>query len=541
MLDRAPSAGSLPPLIYPPSIKRWRSGAAPRSYRRDLGVAASQYRRTKARLVGPVAPQYGRLWSGLPLLLLALTGCATQGPYQSPRLEAPAAWTLPAAEAAMATPAEDGWWRQLNDPAIDVLVEAALTDSPTVAQAVARVDEARAVLGVAAAQRTPSVAISGSATRARSLDADSPSGGTRLSSQSTAGLGLSWEIDLFGRVRNSIEAGGLRVAARNADAKAASLALTSEISDLVLASRACELSITVLREEIGSREQTLALTRLRLDTGFVAPIEESRAQSGVAAARTALATRAEECARIVNALVAASGQSRVSVQALVCVDAGAAGAPRAVLDVVAALPEPPPVQLTLPATTLAAHPLVMAAEREVAAAWSDIAVARAERLPRLDLGAALSGQWLRAAGQTFSETVWSLGPALSGPIFDGGRAASNVSAAEARYRIAVANLRIAVRTAAQDVENAMAAIVSATQRRRTTLDAVAAAQRVLDATQARWNAGAVSLFEVEDARRQLAAAHESAIAAAHDSSRAWIALVRASGHATASNAGGVLA
>lgn len=540
MLDRMPSAGSSPSFVYLPGRKRRDFRDALRSYRRGVGEAASRYRRSNTRQAGMVAVQSWRRWAGLPLLLWVLTGCVAHGVYQAPRLEAPSAWTLSAAETVLATRAGHGWWRQLSDPAIDVLVEAALTDSPTISQAVARVDEAHALLEVARAQRTPSIDINSGATRERSLDADSPSGGNRLSSQSTAGLRLSWEIDLFDRVRNSVEAGRLRVAARNADAEAASLILTSEISNLVLASRACELSSAVLREEIESREMTLALTRSRLDTGFIAPIEESRAQSGLAAARTALAMRAEDCARTLNALVAASGQSRRSVQSLISLESDRALTPHTVSVLVAAFPAPPPVQLAMPAITLAAHPEVQAAEREVAAAWSDIAVSKAERLPRLDLSAGLSGQWLRAGGQAFNETIWSLGPMLSGSLFDGGRTASNVSAAEARYRAATENLRMVVRKAAQDVENAMAAISSATQRRRSTLDTVGAAQRVLDATQARWDAGAVSLFEVEDARRQLAAAHESAVAAAYDSGRAWIALVRASGHATLTAVGGEL-
>jgi NodT family efflux transporter outer membrane factor (OMF) lipoprotein len=470
------------------------------------------------------------------LLLATLTGCATHERYQATRLEAPEAWTMPAAEAALATPADENWWRQLNDSAIDALVDAALADSPSIAQSIARIDEARAVLGATSAQRMPSVDVNGNTTRARSLNTGSPTGGTTLSTQSSIGLGLSWEIDLFGRVRNSVETGALRVQARGADAKAARLALTSQIGDLVLALRACELSAAVLREEIDSRERTLVLTRGRLDTGFVAPIEEARAQSGLANARTTLATRVESCARNINALVAVSGQPRGTVQAVVAMDTRVVS----VAEMVTAIPAPPVVQLALPATVLAAHPTVVAADREAAAAWSEIAVARTERLPRLNLGAALSGQWLRAAGQSLSETVWSLGPALGGTLFDGGRGAANVSAAQARYRAAEANLRLAVRAAAQDVENAMAAIESASQRRRSTLDAVTAAQRVLDATQARWNVGAVSLFEVEDARRQLTDAQDGAIAAAHDNSRAWVALVRASGHATAGTQGGAL-
>lgn len=535
MLDCKPSPGIGPSLTYLQRTPRWQSGAAPHSYRRDLGVAPSQYLRRQTGLSGADALLGGGS-RGLAMLLLAmLTGCATQGPYQATPLEAPEAWTMPAAEAALATPSDESWWRQLNDPAIDVLVDAALADSPSIAQAIAKVDEARALLGATSAQRMPSVDVNGYATRARSLETDSPTG-TILSTQSGIGPELSWEIDLFGRVRNSVEAGALRIQARDADAKAARLALTSQIGDLVLALRACELSIAVLHEEIDSRENTLALTRRRLETGFVAPIEEARAQSGLATARTTLATRQEACARHINALVAITGQPRGTVQAVVAVDTQAVS----VAQLVTAIPSAPVVQLALPATVLAAHPAVVAAEREAAAAWSEIAVARAERLPRLNLAAALSGQWLRAAGQSLSETVWSLGPTLGAPVFDGGRGAANVSAAQARHRAAEANLRLAVRAAAQDIENAMAAIESATARRRSTLDAVTAAQRVLDATQARWNVGAVSLFEVEDARRQLADAQDSAIAAAHDSNRAWIALVRASGHASAATPGGAL-
>jgi outer membrane protein, multidrug efflux system len=535
MLDYTPSLATSPRLICLQHVPHCLSGVAPRSRRQDLGVA-SGYRERRSAL-----PEVGLLRRGTPrsivvLLLVGLTGCATQGPYQSSRLEAPEAWSMPAADAAMSTPADQDWWHQLNDPAIDDLAQAALADSPSVAQAIARVDEARALVGVTAAQRMPSIDISGSGTRARSLNTDGSDTGTALDTQRSIGLGFSWEIDLFGRVRNSIEAATLRVEARDAAAMAARLALTSQISDLVLASRACELSIAVLRDGIDSREMTLALTRKRLETGFVAPIEQARAQSDLAAARTALAARREACVRNVNALVAVSGQPSGTVQALI------AASPRAanLAGRIAAIPSHPAIQLALPATMLAAHPTVIAAEREMAAAWSDIAVARAERVPRLDLGAALSGQWLRAAGQSINETVWSLGPTLGGPLFDGGRGAANVSVKQARYRTAEANLRQAVRTAAQDIENAMAAIESATQRRRSTLDAVESAQRVLDATQARWTAGAVSLLEVEDARRQLAEAQDSAIIAAHDSSRAWVALVRASGNATAATSGGAL-
>jgi outer membrane protein TolC len=194
------------------------------------------------------------------------------------------------------------------------------------------------------------------------------------------------------------------------------------------------------------------------------------------------------------------------------------------------MPAAPKVKLALPATVLARHPAVMAAEAELAAAWADIAVARAERLPRLDLGAALSGQWLRAGRQ--GDAGWSFGPAFSMPLFDGGRGAAAVAAGQARYRLALATLQGAVRDAARDVENALAATQSADTRLVTTREAVDAAQAAFDATDAMWRAGATSLFVLEDARRLLASAQNDAIAAVQDSGQAWIALVLACGNSS---------
>lgn len=431
--------------------------------------------------------------------------------------------------------ADARWWRALHDPAIDTLTDAALAESPTLAQAAARVDEAKAILGASTASQLPTLNANAGSTRSRSLNTDRADASTLLSTGSSVGIGLSWEFDLFGRIRNSAEAGERRVDARNADASAARLALTSQVASSVLALRACEFSGMVLAEDIDSREKTLGLTRRRLAAGFVAPVDEARAASGLAAARTSLAARQEECARKVNALVALSGLSRDTVRTLVATPL-AAPIPSALggdtrLGVESVMPAAPRARLSLPAMVLAAHPGVMAAEHEVAAAWAEIGVARAERLPRLDLSAALSGQWLRAAGSTLDYTAWSAGPALTGSLFDGGRGVANVAAAEARCRGAVAALRIAVRSAAQEIEDALAATASASERRLTTHEALAAARLVLDATEARWRAGAVSLFELEDVRRQLTAAQDSAIAAAQDSAQAWVALVRASGNA----------
>ncbi len=462
-------------------------------------------------------PPKARPGGAAVLLLPLLAGCALPGfPLR----------TSPPAAPAAAEAAPPGWWTALHDPAIDALAQSALADSPTLAQALARIDEARAALGSADAQRLPTLGASASLARARSLNTSGQGGSTSLSSSASVGPSVAWEIDLFGRVRLSRQAAQHRLDARSADAAGTRLALAADVAEGVLQLRACASTQRVLAEDKASRETTLALTRRRLQAGFVAPVDEARAVSGLAAVRVSLEAQAEQCARQVNALVALSGRPATAVRAWLAQPLpGSAGGD-------AVMPQPPTLQHELPATVLAEHPAVVAAARDADAARADIGVARAERLPRLDLSALLTGQWLHAAGSTLQATTWSLGPALSGSLFDGGSGAARVSAAEARYQGATAALRGALRSAAQDIENALAAAASADARAEPARQSVDAARTALTALQAQWQAGAVSLFELEDARRQFASAQDTAIAAARDRALAWVALVRATGQAS---------
>jgi NodT family efflux transporter outer membrane factor (OMF) lipoprotein len=466
----------------------------------------------------------------IPFAVLALAGCATQAPWTEPVLSVPPTWSVEVAPpAAASSPA--AWWRALKDAPLSAFVESTLAENPTLAQAVARIDEARAQLGVNDAARLPSVALNAAAGRAKGLDTTGASAnGITIATSASIGASLGWEPDLFGRIRLSVEAARRRLDARTADAQAVRLSLAADTVGNVIALRACRRGRAILAEDIRSRERALALVRERVAAGAAAPVDEARSRSGLANARTALAARDEQCAHTVNALVALSGADSAAVGALVPAEVPASNAQA---DALAVQPfaTVPTSALELPARVLMQHPTVRAAENEAAAAWAEIGVARADRWPRIDLAAALSGQWLRAAGDTLRYTAWSLGPSVSGALFDGGAGAARVDAAEARYRTALAALRQAVRVAALDVENALAADGSAQARAALTQASVDAARQTFVATQGQWQAGAVSLFELEDARRQLASALDGAVAAERDRAQAWVALVRASGNA----------
>jgi len=468
--------------------------------------------------------------SGVVAAPFALLGaCALQPPYQPPALEVSRAWTYAPSTPAPSAPIErESWWTLLGDPAVDRLVAAGLAGNPTLAEAAARVDQARAALSVQGARRLPSVALEGSASRAR----DRAGAGDTTTTQTSAALGvaLSWELDLWGRVREGQNAARHRLAARDADAEAARLSIIGEIADTALALRACELTLDLRDRDIASRETELTVTRARLTFGSIAPVAVATAASNLASARTDRITQEETCRRLVDALVALSGLPAAEVRPLL---SQAPQGPSNTGDGVSAggaqMPQPPPYAPALPAIVILRHPAVAAAEREVAARWSEIAVTRAERLPRVDLAAALSQQWIRALGSSASYVGRSIGAGLAGPLFDGGVGAASVSGAEASYREAVAQLEFAVRTAVRDVEDALAAQESAVARIETSADALEAARFTLAANTARWRAGSIAQVELEESRRQFNRAQESAITAAADRARAWVALVRRTG------------
>lgn len=453
-----------------------------------------------------------RLARGLALAPLVVLGaCALQPDYQRPAIKVADTWMN--APPAPASSSRDGWWRLLNDQAVDRLVAAGLEDNPTLTEAAARLDQARADLSSQDAARGPTLSANASAQRAR----DRGGAGEATTSQSTAsvGVGLAWELDLWGRMREGAAAARYRLTASNAEAEAARLSVVGEIVDTTLALRACEAR-TILRDlDIASRETELAVTRARLAAGSVPPVTLATALGDLAAARTERIVQDEACGRLVNALAALSGLESVKIRSLLATGGTIAA--------------PPPFTPALPATVLLGHPTVVAAEREVAARWSEIAVARAERLPRVDLAATLSGQWIRALGASASYGARSAGLSLTGPLLDGGAGAARVRGAEARYREAAAHLDLVVRTLARDVEDALTAQQSALARIDTARDALGAAAFALEANSARWRVGAIAQVELEASRRQYNQAQDSAVAAAADRTRAWVALVRTTG------------
>ena len=476
---------------------------------------------------------------------LLLIGC-----QQIPKREVPLVTTAHWDASARSVARLDGqiqgvpaWWTLLRDPAIDALVDATLKDSPDLAQAVARMDAASAAVGETQAAGRPQILGSASAARGSS-QVSSNSSATRVGTLSTAGLSMGWELDLFGRLRAQQQAARERLDARTIDAEAMRVALAAQVADRVVEWRTCNYLLEVRRWEVASRQATLQLVRRKVAAGMSAAIDESRSVNDVDLARTDGFSQREACGRDLNAIVALSGRDADQVRELLrepllhgtkaCEIDGSQAATTCEVSTTGGtnivLPDAPGVGLAVPATVLASNPSVMSAQREVAAATSDLDAARASRYPRLNLASLLTGQWLTFGGQALNYATWSAGAALSGTIVDGGLADSQIDGADARYREAVAKVVSIIRSSAQDIENALLAVASADNREMATQHAVAAARTSMRIALLQWNAGASTLLDLEDAQRQYALASRNAVAAAKDRSQSWIALVRATGN-----------
>lgn len=455
----------------------------------------------------------------LALFALLAAGCQ-QLPYNPKSAEMIPQWTMAGSgiettESSL-SPIER-WWELLHDPAINALVDTALQTNPDLAQAVARMDAARSASGLADSQSRPTIGASAGIARGSS-QMSGGSADTQTGTSATLGLSLGWEVDLYERIKAGREAARLRLDARTAESRMTQVALVAQIADRVVNWRACKHIFQSRLNEISSQQHTLALVQHRVAVGMGSVADEARSNSDLALARTNALVQDEACNHDLSALEALSGLDAATVRDRLT---------QMSLDLVS---ETPDVRLSIPATVLLGHPNVISAQREAAAAWSEMQVAKANRLPRLDIAGLLTGQWLSMNASQLNYNTWSLGPTASAALFDGGAGEAQVSAAQARYQEVTAKAVSVVRSSAQDIENALAALDSADHRRIPAQQALESAQTALRMVQAQWRAGATSLLGLEDAKRQLMLAQNSVVAAMRDRSQSWIALVQATGN-----------
>ena len=457
-----------------------------------------------------------RWGSALSVLTLALAGCAVGPDYRRPDVPVPTNWQATQAQVGTAsTPnSQANWWSQFKDPVLTSLQDAAERDNPTLTQAVAAIDKARATATSARAAGLPSLSASGSVKRSGTKQADvsTSNQGSPITTRS-GGLDASWELDLFGSVRRSVESANALLDARQADWQDARVSLAAEVATDYVDYRACQLKQKAYEDEATSQQETARLTSIAVKAGFTAKADGQLADASHASAKATAIAQQSECDVLVKTLVSLTGLEEPTLRQQL-------GQGGQVLPLPAAL-----AVSSVPAQLLSQRPDIVVKERELASYSAKIGVAEAARYPSLSLSGAITA----TAVAGLSTVPWSFGPALSLPVFDGGSSAANVKSAQADYDSALASYKQSVRDAVKEVEQALVRIDSATKRESEVRASAEGYRAYYKATEINWHAGGVSLLDLETARRQAISAELSLIELQQNRVDYWIALYKALG------------
>ncbi|WP_043832998.1 efflux transporter outer membrane subunit [Muricoccus aerilatus] len=427
----------------------------------------------------------------IPLLTALLLAACDIGPdYQRPSDNVPGSFagragTLPV----LPTTA---WWLTLNDPILDGLVERARRANPDLGRAQAVVAEARAALAQAQGGGTPQLNAGASASYGRSFT--SPNYYGRTSGYSTGGFDASWEIDLWGRNRRTVQAAAANAELAEAEADDALLTLLGDVARSYVELRGTQAGIETTNLTIENQKRSNELAARRVAGGDGSRLEilqgatllqQQEAQRPVLQARADL---------LINALSTLCGE--------------APDALRALLSPPGPIPQGPLPDPSVPADLLRRRPDVRAAERQLAAGVALIGAAMAERYPSLSLSGSLT-----LSGGTLSNVMaaplFALSPSLRVPVLDGGQREAAVDIRRAQAEQARHAYRTVVLKALREVEDAMAQVRSLTQYRDGLKQTVLTAGKVVDTARSLYSAGATDFLQVLDAQRALTASRDA--------------------------------
>jgi NodT family efflux transporter outer membrane factor (OMF) lipoprotein len=463
------------------------------------------------------------------LLTALLVSACTVGPnYQRPQVAVPGSFSK--AGAATASDAElAAWWGAFHDPQLDALVQRALAQNLDLEAAAARIREARARETVAGAAGLPQVDAQSSVTRQRISEnaipvppgGGGPQGGAfgLPGSEFTtwrAGFDASWEIDLFGRTRRSVEAARARTEAATWDRRDLQVTAAAEVANAYLTLRTLQARIANAQADLASEQRSQRLIAARVRGGLV---------SGQDLAQQGSATSAEAAA-----IPVLEAQAEAQIHAIAVLTGQAPEALDAELGRAKALPTIPAVPAGVPSELLRRRPDIRAAERQLAASTADIGVAVADLYPRFSLTAApaLVSTALSSLLEWGSRS-FSAGAAVDWPLFAGGRTRGSIAVADARQEQALVAYRKSVLTALQDVEDALSRVEGDRGGLENLHNAVTSAARAEQISAARYRGGLVTYSDVLQARDRRLSLEERMIEAQGALARDTASLFKALG------------
>lgn len=427
-----------------------------------------------------------------PVLFLAvlLTGCAVGPDYKRPEATTiPATYAGATNEWKIAEPQADrpkgSWWELFEDAELAGLEDQAADANQQLRAAVARFDQARSITDVAKSGLFPHIGVSGEATRQR-VSANRLNGNGKASTYNTftVPFDLSYEVDLWGRVRRIVESARAQERAGAEDLEAIKLAIQAEVATDYFTLRALDAEKELLSSSVEVFRKSLELTRNRRAGGIVSDLDVAQAETVLRSTQAQLPAIALQRAQFEHALAVLTGQNpsvfKIAERSLAA--------------------EPPVIPPGLPSELLERRPDVAAAERRMAAANAQIGVAKAAFFPTIRFNG-LAGLETINAGTLFNwqSRLWAVGPSLTLPIFDAGERRAKLQLARASYEETVANYRQTVLTAFSEVEDNLAAQVLLASEYEEQTAALQAARKQLEIASNRYRDGLITYLEVATA------------------------------------------
>ena len=411
------------------------------------------------------------------------------------------------------------WWREFNDPLLNALIEAAVAGNESVATAKAKVREARATRRISAAALAPSVSGAPSATRQQypATELGGTGGRANLYNLFVGGLDASWEIDIFGGNRRTLEASDFAARAAEDDLDAALLTLLGDVAANYIEARGYQARIALAQSTAESQRKTAALTRRKFQLGSASGMDTSRAEALAANTEATIPPFRISFDQAVHRLGVLTGQ-----------------APGALASRMAAVRPIPTARknlpLGLPADLLKNRPDVSAAEKRVAESTAKVGAAEAELYPKLTLTGALSSQALRLQDFAKASTIaWSYGPSLSIPFFQGGKLTAEVDYAKAMRDEYLISWRATVLTALEDVENDIVALSQEKLHAKKLAESAAGYAKAAELSRSLYALGSSSFLDVLDAERSLYSEQDSLLVSRIAIATDHVALAKALG------------
>lgn len=384
------------------------------------------------------------------------------------------------------------WWKVFHDSQLDAYQQQLLQGNQTLEAGRSRLEQARALARVATAASFPQLAMDPSAQR-NSAGSNRPLNGSASVSSYTQTVfalpfSISYEADLFGRVRRQQEAANASLQASAGDLENTRLVLTAELAADYFSLRELDAEIQVVEESVGYQRKALELVRNRHDGGIASGLEVAQQSALLESTRTQLALVKQSRAQYEHAIAVLVGQPASSFS-------------------IVALPlraEPPALPVGVPAELLLRRPDIAFAEREVAYQNAQLGLAHAAFYPRVNLGgnAGLQSRELSTLAEVPS-LFWSLGADALTPLFQGGRNRANLAAARAAYDASVANYRGSVLGAMQQVEDGLSNLDALSQAAMTQAAAVEDARKELEIANNRYTGGVATYLDVISAESTL--------------------------------------